>query len=100
MTAKKLPTVTVELEDGTTLGPLNTDNRDAVRWDLHRCRQNWPATADAPMLWLTFLAWSAAKRLGQTTLTFDAWNDAAVNVQVEGQDDDLDPTQPAAASDT
>ena len=98
--SRKLPTVTVELEDGTVLADLVTDNRDAVRWDVHRANKRWPATGDAPMLWLTFLAWAAANRTGRTLLTFEAWNDQTIAVNVHEDDDqgDVDPTQPAAES--
>lgn len=41
---------------------VQTDNRDAVRFDLLRRVKRWPALDEAPMLWYTVLAWSAIKR--------------------------------------
>ena len=41
---------------------VQTDNRDMVRFDLMRGRKQWPTMQEAPMLWLTFLAWSALSR--------------------------------------
>ena len=44
---------------------IQTDNRDIVRFDLMRSRKNWPTMQEAPMLWLTVLAWSALSREGE-----------------------------------
>lgn len=63
---------------------VQTDNRDLVRFDMTRPRQRpaWPGPEDAPMLWLTFLAWSAARRqsLVPADLTFEAWRDQVLNL--------------------
>lgn len=45
---------------------IQTDNRDAVRFDLMRRLKKWPDLQEAPMLWYTVLAWSALKRAKQT----------------------------------
>lgn len=47
---------------------VQTDNRDAIQWDITRNRKNWPATADAPMLWASFMAWHAMRRTGAEEL--------------------------------
>lgn len=44
---------------------VQTDNRDIVRFDLMRGRKKWPTMQEAPMLWLTVLAWSALSRAGE-----------------------------------
>jgi hypothetical protein len=58
---------------------LQTNNADMVRWDLTRPKQRppWPTFQDAPILWLTFLAWAAARRTGaiEQSLTFETWCD-------------------------
>lgn len=41
---------------------LQTDNRDMVRFDLMRAKKQWPTVTDAPLLWMTFLAWHALVR--------------------------------------
>lgn len=61
------PILRVTLEDPTADGQLveytvQTDNRDAVRFDIMRARQNWPGGDVAPMLWMTVQAWSAMRR--------------------------------------
>ena len=56
---------------------LQVNNADMVRWDLTRPKQRppWPNFQDSPVLWLTFLAWSAARRTGaiEQGLTFETW---------------------------
>lgn len=76
------PRCAVVLQDGEQLVEVitQTDNRDAVRWDMTRGRKNWPTGADAPMLWITFLAWSALNRSGDFTGDFAAFNDVALSI--------------------
>lgn len=67
MTVKlKAPRVRATLEtpnEGEYLElDVQTDNRDLVMWDVVRTRKGWPVTSDAPMLWITFLAWHALHR--------------------------------------
>lgn len=57
-----------------------TDNRDAVRWDMTRPRNNWPTAEVAPILWLTFIAWSALNRAGDFTGKFEDFNEVALSV--------------------
>ena len=55
--------VTIERSDGTEAElTVQTDNRDAVRFDLLRARKGWPPMADAPLLFMTALAWLAIRR--------------------------------------
>lgn len=76
---------------------VQTDNRDAVRWDLVRDRKKWPAGQDSPILWSTFLAWHALKRSGETTLTIEEFLDACVEARIDTEKQvDADPTQEAA----
>lgn len=44
---------------------VQTDNRDAVRFDVMRARRHWPDAQEGPMLWMTVMAWSALKRSGE-----------------------------------
>lgn len=57
------PKILVVLDDDKEY-TLQTDNRDLVRFDLVRGRKQWPTMQDAPMLWLSFLGWSALSREG------------------------------------
>lgn len=41
---------------------VQTDNRDAVRYDRLRGVKHFPAVEDAPFLWMSVLGWSAIAR--------------------------------------
>lgn len=82
--------VVLEAGDGQLVQvDVQTDNRDAVRFDVMRSRKNWPGGDTAPMLWMTVQAWSALKRSNDAQLaaTFadqlkdvDKFFDACVDV--------------------
>lgn len=98
----KTPIVTVVIAEGEQLVEytVQTDNRDAVAWDMHRNRVNWPAGTDAPMLWMTYLAWSAMRRDTSSpaaTLTFDQFNDAVRSISSAKPADELEPMDPTLA---
>ena len=102
MSKNLMPSVLIYLEadPDTPLGPIQTDNRDAVRWDRARGQKKWPPGSEAPLLWLTFLAWSAAKRTGQFAGSYDDFEAACIRVgsaddaeDADGEDAELDPTQ-------
>lgn len=80
--------VTVEQEgrDDFLQMDVQTDNRDMVHWDVARAKKGWPTQRDAPILWLSFLAWHALKRSGETTQTVEKFLDSCV--QVQGIDED------------
>lgn len=63
---------------------VQTDNRDAVRFDVLRAQRNWPGGDSAPMLWLTVQAWSALRRakVGPVSeLKVEAFLEACVDVE-------------------
>lgn len=85
---------------------VQTDNRDAVQFDLMRTRKGWPDAEHAPMIWMTSCAYTALKRSGELAdgVTVDAFL-STVCVDVEAvdnngaplklhgdQDDDSEPT--------
>lgn len=116
MARLKTPRVRLTIEqagsDDLVEVEVQTDNRDAIQWDVTRGKRSWPALNEAPMLWLSFVGWHAMRRTGADELRgmdLDAF--LAVLVQVEAvredgstvdarevTDDDVsvDPTQPAA----
>lgn len=107
------PRCRVVLEDDAgelTEYVVQTSNRDAVRFDITRGRKGWPAVNDAPMLWMTFCAWSAMSRGKDTGLKLDEFLDACVEVQAIDADGNpikssdtagvqVDPTQPVPGID-
>lgn len=77
-------------------------NPDMVRFDTTRHTHKWPGMEEAPILWATFVAWAACRRLDLTTAKWEDFRDTeCLNVHMarpeEGQD--VDPTRPGAAPD-
>lgn len=105
------PVVAVVLERDGQLVELEvqTDNRDSIQWDVTRGKRSWPTGPEAPMLWLSFLAWHALRRTGGTSSTLDQFLGEALQVRTvkrdgsgepaELEDELADPTLPAPAVD-
>lgn len=83
--------VACQMEDGTTL-TVRTTNRDRIAWEKTSPRHKWGSMHDSPNLAMAFLTWNAAKRDGQTTLTFDQWSDQLADYDAIG-DADTRPTR-------
>lgn len=78
---------------------VQTANPDLVLWDMTRTKHRWPKFDDAPFLWLTFISWAGARRLGAIPgdYTFERWRDEVLDVadlSSEDADDDGTPTLP------
>ena len=69
------PLVGVQFFNGRESLEIQTANPDLVLWDMTRVRHKWPKFDEAPFLWLTFIAWAAAKRTEAipADMTWDAW---------------------------
>jgi len=87
----QLPRVLV-IRDGLDDLELQTTNRDLLLWDTTRAKHKWPDFRQAPSLWLTFIAWSAARRTGaiEPAYKWDQWQDAVLEVRNIAADDDDD----------
>jgi hypothetical protein len=89
------------VRDGVDDIELQTTNADLVLWDRTRLRHKWPQVSDAPFLWLTFIAWAAARRTGAITPDhrYEAWEVEVLEVETltddEGEDEGGRPTDPA-----
>jgi len=82
----------VDLEDGQAL-EVRTTNRDLIAWEKTKARhREWPTSDDAPIFATTFVVWSAARRDGMTSLTFDQFAEACIDLNVIG-DEPADPTR-------
>lgn len=82
------PRVTV-IRDGHDDLEVQTDNRDMILWEKTRARHKWPKFDEAPMMWLTFLAWSAARRSGaiDTGYTWERWEAETLEARTVDDDD-------------
>ncbi len=69
---------------------LQTANPDLIRWDRTRVKHKWPSFEDAPFLWLTFIAWAAARRTGAIPqdMTYEAWEAQVLDVSPAAEADD------------
>jgi hypothetical protein len=87
------------VRDGQDDLEVQTTNADLVLWDRTRFRHKWPQVADAPFLWLTFIAWAAARRTGAITgeHKYESWEGEVLEVEALDDEDDDDagrPTRP------
>jgi hypothetical protein len=85
------------------LDELQTTNADLVLWDKTRYRHKWPNVQEAPFLWLTFIAWSAARRIGAITpeTKYETWESDVLEIETldEEEDEEGRPTLPGPALD-
>lgn len=72
---------------------------DHNMWDVTRAKHKWPTPTEGPLTWLGFLAWTASRRTGVTTLTWEQFLAATEGVERVDEDDegevgaDVDPTR-------
>lgn len=95
MNMKRFP-ITARTIEGEEI-EVTADNRDVLRWENRRARENWPTTQDAPMFWSTFMLWSALARNNRAGgMDFETFADTieCVFAGVE----DVDPTSRAASN--
>lgn len=80
---------------------VQCSNADLVAFDMTSYKHKWPPMDRAPMLWATFLAWHASRRLGdiEQSLTFETFRDTYPQVEAIDGATTVDPTQLAAVPD-
>ena len=95
MARMSFPRVSVTIEAGgdDVAIDVQTDNRDAVRYDIMRSRKGWPAMTDAPLLAQTVMAWSAILRTDQTLVPADVEKALDVIVSIQPIDEDGNPVE-------
>ena len=91
------PRLLVTLDDGNEYD-IQTDNRDMVRFDLLKGRKQWPSMQEAPMLWVTVLAWSCLAREKKVTDEVEKGIDRIIAVEALDEDGNVvDLDDPAIA---
>lgn len=77
------------IRDGHDPLEVQTANPDLVLWDRTRTKHRWPKFDEAPFLWLTFIAWAAARRTGAipTEYTYETWEAEVLDVADTNQAD-------------
>lgn len=91
----------IELSDGATF-ESTISNRAMVDYDFERVAKKWPPATEAPMVWLTFLAYRQLTHDGilPVDCTFKSFREDLCEYVEKHSDDDADPTRPEAASDS
>lgn len=71
---------------------VQTANPDLILWDMTRVKHKWPKFEDAPFLWLTFISWAGARRLGLIPADhkWETWRDQVLDVADVNQDNPED----------
>ena len=107
MARLRFPTIRVELDDGTELGPFRTTALDAKLYESTAQRHAWPELGRNVTTYLLFLAYSAAKRSPTPPAgTLDEWSEHVVAIEhdLDDEDDDagsgVDPTLPDRSTDS
>jgi len=88
--------VTVEAAGGAGANEydVQSDNRDVIRWERAAHKHGWPALRDAPVLWMTHLAYTALSRSGvDVGGGFEAFEGRVI--AIETLDADGQPADPA-----
>lgn len=90
------PKIKVIFPNGREPLVVQTILSDLVQWDITAHKHKWPKYDEAPWLWLSFLSWSAARRLGEDNgQTYEQWR-ASVLECVPVDTETVDPTQAGA----
>lgn len=93
--------ITVALADGQEL-EVTAINPDLIRYESEAKKRGLPLdSTQAPMTWMTFLAWAALtreKRYAKDWQEFKLTD--CVGVSMEDDDAETDPTQPGPESDS
>jgi hypothetical protein len=93
------PRLHVVMADGSE-HDVQALNVDLVAWDRDRAKHKWPLPADAPFVWLNYLAWHVLTREGITPdMTLRAFESAAVEVSSAAADELEDGAEDAGAVD-
>lgn len=101
---KNVYTVTMRPDDAApTAAPVELKVQallcDQVRAE-RELRQRGTGVQDAPVMFVSAIAWAALAREGRIATKFDEFTTHAIDVTRAKDAGDVDPTQPAASSDS
>jgi hypothetical protein len=91
--------ISVEL-DGREPFIVATRLSDHNVWDTTRAKHKWPTAQEAPLTWMGFIAWAAARRTGviEASLTWEQFLVECISVERPDDEEEdartADPTPP------
>jgi hypothetical protein len=62
------------MADGSVL-TVQVLNPDYLNWDRTAAKHNWASMSKIPFTWLTFVTWSALRRTGQVSSSWDDFSE-------------------------
>lgn len=74
---------------------VETTIRDQVNYSDAAGKRKWRSMTDDPLMFQNYLAFSAARRTGKHRGTWDEFCDTIAEVEVDEDDEEVDPTPPA-----
>ena len=65
---------------------------DHNMWDVTRAKHKWPTAQDAPLTWMGFIAWAAARRTGaiENTMTWEQFLSQCESVEQPDDEEEDD----------
>lgn len=91
-------TIRVYLEEAPEPFVVQTRYSDSRNYERTAFKHKWPPFQESPMTWLGFLAWSAAKRTGQYTGSWETFEQECESVETV-EDEVVGPTPPVVGDD-
>lgn len=98
------PRIQVRMADGAEW-VCQALNPDLLKYERNAAKHKWPSPGEAPVFWMTFLAWSAGQREGHL-LKSVLWDEFSEDLCIEVRNPDtgaavtaVDPTRPAPGTD-
>jgi hypothetical protein len=85
--------------DAPEILEVQTLSPDLIAFDMTRAKHRWPDMKEAPMLWLSFIAWHACRREQRIPpeLTWDEWKATTLDVGPTSDEEDGEPVDPTRA---
>lgn len=93
--------LTVVLKDTEEPLEVQAINPDLIRFETEQQKRGLRSSEDAPLTWMTFLAWAALTREGRYTKDWQEFKlTDCLQLDMPDADETVDPTQQRADSDS
>jgi hypothetical protein len=87
------------IRDGHDPLEMQTTNPDLILWERTSAKHKWPDFQKAPVTWMTFISWAAARRTGAipVDMTYEKWEAETLDVTPVSDDDGDESVNPIPA---